>query len=375
MKQTITITRDDGGAKGSTQNVAAQGQKGDTQLAHVNPWEAMLLKRLGGAGTTNPRTGLKQFYIDPTTGLENGLVYTGGSPTFDETAQGSGGIPGSSYTGTGTNGLPYGYGGTLPTEPATKTTTQNFGANPELNKYLANLTGYTGDFGGGQWQNYATANGINSNDLVSQWNNTFNKMNPIGNNSDPNGINRTAPVGASTPATTGTNVSGFNFPMDIMPTSSTSNSSTSYSGLPTQYQNQLLNALMPQLSSAITNMPGNIDEYTNQALGSYQQLMNNALKQNIPTALRTLANRGVLNSTEGQKVLGNVYSAAAQDAANKGYTTAMQAALLKANMPSTLATIGDLGKTSTTTSTGTSQTSDPTVMYSTMANLIKSMMG
>ena len=226
---------------------ATKGQGGDTTLAHVNPWEAMLLKKLGGVGTTNPNTGLRQFYIDPVTGLENGLP-------------------------------------------------------------------------------------------------------------DPNAATATSPT--------------FNFPMDIMPTSTSA--SSSYSGLPASYQESLLSSLMPQLQSSITNMPGNIDQYTNEALGSYNQIMNNAIKTNIPKALAGLSNRGILNSTEGQGVLSNVYSQAAMDASNKGYTTAMQAALLKANMPSILAQIADLGKSTGTSSIG--YAADPTVMYRTMADLIKSMM-
>jgi hypothetical protein len=37
------------------------GQNGDSMVAHINPQEAALLKALGGSGTINPRTGLRQF--------------------------------------------------------------------------------------------------------------------------------------------------------------------------------------------------------------------------------------------------------------------------------------------------------------------------
>ena len=37
------------------------GREGDTELAHVNPWEANLLKAHGGSGTINPVTGLREF--------------------------------------------------------------------------------------------------------------------------------------------------------------------------------------------------------------------------------------------------------------------------------------------------------------------------
>jgi hypothetical protein len=177
--------------------------------------------------------------------------------------------------------------------------------------------------------------------------------------------------GSETPNTSSSQEPFFNIPTDIMPTSRSG--SSSYSGLPSSYQNQLLSGLMPQLQSAITNMPGNIDQYTNEALGGYQQMMQNALRKNIPAALGGLANRGILSSTEGNKVLSDVISNAATDASTKGYNAAMQAALLKAGMPATLAQIATLGNSSQNQSSSYSE--DPTVMYKTMASLIQSMMG
>lgn len=38
------------------------GRKGDTMLAHITPTEAKLLKKHGGAGTKNPKTGLMEFW-------------------------------------------------------------------------------------------------------------------------------------------------------------------------------------------------------------------------------------------------------------------------------------------------------------------------
>jgi hypothetical protein len=50
-------------------NLASKGRFGDTMLAHINPQEAGLLSSMGGAGTINPQTGLREFYIiDPRTG-------------------------------------------------------------------------------------------------------------------------------------------------------------------------------------------------------------------------------------------------------------------------------------------------------------------
>tara|TARA_R110000796_G_scaffold187875_1_gene304810 strand:+ start:462 stop:1382 length:921 start_codon:yes stop_codon:yes gene_type:complete len=37
------------------------GREGDTELAHVNTWEANLLRAHGGSGTINPTTGLREY--------------------------------------------------------------------------------------------------------------------------------------------------------------------------------------------------------------------------------------------------------------------------------------------------------------------------
>lgn len=39
------------------------GRNGDTMLAHITPEEASLLKRLGGSGTINPKTGLPEYFL------------------------------------------------------------------------------------------------------------------------------------------------------------------------------------------------------------------------------------------------------------------------------------------------------------------------
>lgn len=51
------------GIKSIAQNLQAMGRNGDTILAHIMPEEAAMLKRMGGAGTINPKTGLPEFYF------------------------------------------------------------------------------------------------------------------------------------------------------------------------------------------------------------------------------------------------------------------------------------------------------------------------
>jgi hypothetical protein len=47
--------------KEAANKVRAAGRDGDTILAHINPLEAGMLKRMGGSGTINPKTGLPEF--------------------------------------------------------------------------------------------------------------------------------------------------------------------------------------------------------------------------------------------------------------------------------------------------------------------------
>jgi hypothetical protein len=42
--------------------LASMGRHGDTMLAHINPREAEMLKRMGGSGTINPQTGYPEYF-------------------------------------------------------------------------------------------------------------------------------------------------------------------------------------------------------------------------------------------------------------------------------------------------------------------------
>ena len=43
--------------------IAGYGRNGDTMLAHITPAEARMLRRRGGSGTINPKTGLPEFFL------------------------------------------------------------------------------------------------------------------------------------------------------------------------------------------------------------------------------------------------------------------------------------------------------------------------
>ena len=198
----------------------------------------------------------------------------------------------------------------------------------------------------------------------------------------------------------------FEMPTDIMP----------YSGLPSGYRDQLMNIVMPQLGQSLGDMSGTvdrfqqqganaytpvdlqgaynqIDESTQQALGGFRQQLQNYLKEMIPRDINRLANRGVLSSTVAENMLSDTAARGARDASTKGYetlmaaagqkaalggqaaleasatqsqqryNTAMQSALMRNNIPNTLAGLLQYGQSS----------QDPTVMYRTMAELLASL--
>ena len=60
--------------------ISGKGIEGDTELAHINEFEARLLKMYGGAGTINEETGLRQYF-------GGGSGGGGGGSTPDTTTQ------------------------------------------------------------------------------------------------------------------------------------------------------------------------------------------------------------------------------------------------------------------------------------------------
>lgn len=50
-----------GGLARAARQLAAQGRGGDTELVHVNPREAAMLRAMGGSGRINPHTGLREY--------------------------------------------------------------------------------------------------------------------------------------------------------------------------------------------------------------------------------------------------------------------------------------------------------------------------
>jgi hypothetical protein len=50
-------------ARGGLNQIARMGRYGDTELAHITPFEARVLQAYGGSGTINPSTGQPEFFL------------------------------------------------------------------------------------------------------------------------------------------------------------------------------------------------------------------------------------------------------------------------------------------------------------------------
>ena len=76
--------------------IAGYGRGGDTELAHINPIEAHILKSLGGSGTINPATGLREysFWKKPFKAIKSVLGGGAGAIIGNMIAPGIGGIIG-----------------------------------------------------------------------------------------------------------------------------------------------------------------------------------------------------------------------------------------------------------------------------------------
>lgn len=121
--------------------LAGKGRGNDTLLAHITPREADILKAAGGSGTTNPETGLLEFFEGEA--YDYGDVRAEPSPVEQEAGQFD---PGGFYGGqTGETGQgirapapvvdrysAQGTGSTLPTDVAAQPTTSG-----EITSYIS----------------------------------------------------------------------------------------------------------------------------------------------------------------------------------------------------------------------------------------------
>jgi len=170
------------------------------------------------------------------------------------------------------------------------------------------------------------------------------------------GVDTGTGTGTGTGVTNTTDQGFFNIPSDIFPftrsSSSDTRQSTSYGGLPEDQRNQLLSAILPQLISQINNMPGNIDDYTQNALNQYRQLALKDLPGELTSTLNNLVSRNMLNSSVAGEAISDVTGEVMSRYTPMAYNAAMTGAGMKAAMPGILGQLANLGRYDTTQSTG-----------------------
>jgi len=166
-------------------------------------------------------------------------------------------------------------------------------------------------------------------------------------------------------------VSGNNpemFQPDLYPTSSGTNTSTSYSGLPSEYLDQLMQGLMPELMRSIQGMPQAIDEYTGKASQMYEGMGRRLLDDAMPGILNNLAGRNVLNSSVASDAISKTATNIIPMFTDAALQAGMKGAEMKANIPSILGNIANLGRVSESSAEGTSESSNPLAPYELLSN-------
>lgn len=166
----------------------------------------------------------------------------------------------------------------------------------------------------------------------------------------------------------------FDFPFDKYPSSSSSSGSSSYSGLPPQYQEQVLGGIIPKLLQSVQDMPEDIDQYTQDAMNAYGSTFKNMATQTMPSVLNDIFGRNMQESSIAGDVTSKAMSDITAGLQPQAYQTAMQAALLKSQMPGLLANIAGLGSYTQTSGSQSAKSSDPGKPYATALNFLSGMM-
>jgi hypothetical protein len=125
-------------------DLSGMGRVNDTDLAHITPAEAMMLREAGGAGTFNPETGMLEYYTSGVGG-PGSTGATGGPGAVGATGPGPGSGIGVS------SGGPFGFtvGPTSPSSTSSASTIPSeFGWTPaEAQAMVSALTAESGEAG------------------------------------------------------------------------------------------------------------------------------------------------------------------------------------------------------------------------------------
>ena len=123
--------------------------------------------------------------------------------------------------------------------------------------------------------------------------------------------------------------------------------SDSFSGLDEATRTQLMNSIMPLMTESTEGLYENIDKYTQGATDLYQSSADKLMRESMPQYLEQLASKNILNSSVGGGAMSDVLRGITGDAATKSFEAGMESAAMKANIPSMLAPLVQLGQYST----------------------------
>jgi len=120
----------------------------------------------------------------------------------------------------------------------------------------------------------------------------------------------------------------------------------SYSGLPEADQRTLIDSLLPKLLASTQNYRGDIDRSKNAIQEKYAMSAKDAMKSGSQNVLNSMAGRNMLNSSVTSDALAKVGTNIADLIAGKNYDAESLAAGLKAQEPTMLGGLLNLGNSS-----------------------------
>ena len=147
------------------------------------------------------------------------------------------------------------------------------------------------------------------------------------------------------------------FQPGLAPFSASESGSTSSSGI--DFSNPFTAGIMEQLSNYARNLDSNISAGTESARALSKESGRGFLEGELTTTLNSLANRGILGSSEAENIISNVGSRGVEGQRLAGLQAGLTESGQRLNAPNILAQLAQLGQTSQSTSSASSVQADP----------------
>lgn len=199
--------------------------------------------------------------------------------------------------------------------------------------------------------------------------------------SSPSGL--TIPEGTYPKSTSSSNSSSSG---QTSSNSASQSTGESFSGLPQEYGESILQNTVPTLNNLVANYPQYAQQAMDDSMNSYSSLMKSAYQTMMPSVLNDLASKNVLGSSVASDAIGNVANSVMSAIEPQAYNASANYFNTMANAPTMLGNIANLGQysqsnnqsssnssssgTTSSNSTSESLTEDPTKPYEILYDLI-----